>query len=424
VNSDGAGGPGSVYKTGEGIMALSGANTYTGGTIISQGTLVAGVSNVTTTSGAFGPKANGVTLGDSSTGTSSPTLLINAGGITVANPITVANFGTTDTIGGTNTNGTATYSGNITLQKAVTFTAASGGTVAMAGLVSGSGFAVTKAGAGAVILSNAAGNTYGGGTTVSAGTLYVNNTSNSGTGSGAVTVNSGGTLAGSGIIATSSGVAINSGGTLASGPVQTSAPNITGHGLTMSNTSLTVSGTGAGSLSANLTFDLAAGNPTGAGAYTFNNPNTSTSYLTLSGSSTLNFAGTDSVSVVDLTNGSLTLRQGTPYLLVSAASDSDYSGLVTSIDGKASDATLDGDGYVLGVYTGSGAYGSNYTVIVINQYGPDGVTPLSGSNVYAAPVLYLDAGNLEVVPEPGTWALMLGGLALLVVIQRRKNKMD
>jgi hypothetical protein len=37
-------------------------------------------------------------------------------------------------------------------------------------------------------------------------------------------------------------------------------------------------------------------------------------------------------------------------------------------------------------------------------------------------VLYLENGNLEVVPEPGTWALMIGGLALLIIIQRRRSK--
>jgi hypothetical protein len=30
--------------------------------------------------------------------------------------------------------------------------------------------------------------------------------------------------------------------------------------------------------------------------------------------------------------------------------------------------------------------------------------------------------EVEVVPEPGTWALMLGGLAMLVAWQRRKNR--
>jgi autotransporter-associated beta strand protein len=68
---------------------------------------------------------------------------------------------------------------------------------------------VTKVGTGNWTLTGA--NTYNGGTIVNGGTLTVNNTSGSGTGSGAVTVNTGATLAGTGII--SGATTINSGAT-------------------------------------------------------------------------------------------------------------------------------------------------------------------------------------------------------------------
>ncbi len=46
---------------------------------------------------------------------------------------------------------------------------------------------------------------------------------------------------------------------------------------------------------------------------------------------------------------------------------------------------------------------------------------------YNGSYLFLTDGgdqiDVEVVPEPGTWAMMLGGLALLVFIQRRRFKM-
>jgi hypothetical protein len=117
---------------------------------------------------------------------------------------------------------------------------------------------------------------------------------------------------------------------------------------------------------------------------------------------------------VDLTTGSLSLRQGTPYLLVSAGSNSDYTGLVTELNGVLS---LNGNGYVVGVGTST----TSYTAIYINQFGANGVTPLTGGNIYPAPQLYLNNGDLEVVPEPSTWAMMLGGLAMLGLVLRQKR---
>ena len=71
----------------------------------------------------------------------------------------------------------------------------------------------TKVGTGNWTLTGA--NSYTGGTIVDGGTLTVNNASGSGTGSGAVTVNTGATLAGNGII--SGSVTINSGAAIAPG---------------------------------------------------------------------------------------------------------------------------------------------------------------------------------------------------------------
>ena len=73
---------------------------------------------------------------------------------------------------------------------------------------------LNKTGPGTMELTAA--NQYQGPTTVSGGTLLVNNTSGSGTGSGNVTVQSGGTLAGNGII-TGNNITVQAGGTLAPG---------------------------------------------------------------------------------------------------------------------------------------------------------------------------------------------------------------
>jgi len=75
-------------------------------------------------------------------------------------------------------------------------------------------------------------------------------------------------------------------------------------------------------------------------------------------------------------------------------------------------------------FTGSTANAANLTsadfnAITINQYGPTG--ELAIGSIYPGSVLYLSGGDLEVVPEPGTWALLLGGLALLIFLRRRRN---
>ncbi len=366
---------------------------------------------------------SGITVSSTNTSDTLTIQASTANGNASGNGITIAAGGGNDAI-----------SAPVVLGASQTWTSTDAtSTLTVSGQVSGIGFALTKAGAGAVVLSNAAGNTYTGGTVVNAGTLFVNNTTSqggSGTGSGSVTVNNGGTLAGSGNISTSAGVTINGGSTLASGPVQ-SGTSVTGPGLTFTNTSVTVSGTTLAP--ANLAFALGSGTTAGAGFHTFGTPNTNTTFLTLTGSTVINFAGTESVSLTDLTNGSLALRLGTPYLLISASSDAAYSGLVTMTGfGASAVYTLDGNGYVVGVaangYTGgsgiNGINSSDFTSISINQYGPDGVTPLANGAIYPSPVLFLNNGDLEVVPEPGTWAMMLGGLAVLVVWNRRKSRLS
>jgi autotransporter-associated beta strand protein len=164
-------------------------------------------SSVTIThAGALGSGNAAIVLGDTTlTGAGETISLISDGPFTHERAITVANAGASTTIGGSNVTGTTTvYAGNITLAKGVNLSAQNAGArTEFRGLIDdGAGsFSVTASGLGIVVLSNAAGNTYDGGTTVTSGTtLIVNNTTGSGTGGGAVQVNAGGTLGGSGII--------------------------------------------------------------------------------------------------------------------------------------------------------------------------------------------------------------------------------
>ena len=317
------------------------------------------------------------------------------------------------------------------------WTTASGSSLTVSGQVSGA-YALTKAGAGAVFVT--ANNIYTGGTTISGGKFYVNNTggasytapttsanrtitptnsTGSGTGTGSVTVNSGGTLAGSGTIASSSGgVTVNSGGTLASGGIQSGTS--AGAGLTINNaanlsSALTVNG------GATLSFDLGSTTQWNGGSNTFANPNTNSSFLSITGTTVdqifSNTSTADSINLVDLTNGSatvsLTLRSQQPYLLIQTAlgNNADFANVWTT-GGEGA------NGYILGISTG---VGNAYTAFNLAAYDINGNQINTTTNLQNLR-LYLYNGDLEVVPEPGTWALILGGLALLVVIQRRRNK--
>jgi autotransporter-associated beta strand protein/T5SS/PEP-CTERM-associated repeat protein len=162
-------GTGSLTKIGSGTLTLSGANTYSGGTTLAAGTL---------------RLANDQALGSGAL-TTTGSVVDYANGVTIANPI-VLNSNTTQL---QVTTGTATQAGVISELNGPR--------------------PLEKIGGGALVL--AANNTYSGPTTVSAGTLIVNGSiANS-----AVTVNSGATLAGSGV---AGAVIVNSGGTLAPGP--------------------------------------------------------------------------------------------------------------------------------------------------------------------------------------------------------------
>jgi fibronectin-binding autotransporter adhesin len=356
--------------------------------------------------------------------------------------------GTGGTVHLNNGAGTATITdtaGNNTISAPVEFdsnastSVASGTNLTLSGVISDSGTrSLTITGPGTTVLTAA--NTYTGGTIINSGKLLIKNTTGSGTGTGAVTVNSTGTLAGNGIIS-GAGVTINGGGTLSSGArSQISGTGLsTLGGMSLAGTTQLTVGSSVGT--ANLTFDLGSGtsgiNGGSASFHSFSNPNNNTTYLSLNASSSINFAGSTSISLVDLTNtngsnGSLGLFVGTPYLLVHAALNTDYFNLVINSGTNANpilslsqNDSNSVNGYVLGVWAGGSNPLTDYTAISISQYGADGVTPLTGvaGGNYPAPTLYLDAGNLEVVPEPGTWALMIGGLALLVVIQRRRNKL-
>jgi autotransporter-associated beta strand protein len=207
VIKDAAGSKLTIGGIGTGLVNIitSGTNTYSGGTTISQGSVVWNNAD------SFG--TGGVTINDSNT-LGDVTLAKNANGNLSSN-ITVANAGTGTAFIGSSTAGSAVtvnYNGSLTLDKSATLRSGNGALVTFQGAVSGTG-GVTVSGTGTVRLTNS--NSYQGNTTVNVGTLQVNNTTGSGTGTGNVVVNNDGTLSGTGSIAGS--VTLNSTAHLAPG---------------------------------------------------------------------------------------------------------------------------------------------------------------------------------------------------------------
>jgi hypothetical protein len=249
--------------------------------------------------------------------------------------------------------------------------------------------------------------TYTGTTTISGGTTYVNNASGSGTGAGEVDVKGGATFGGSGTVTpgtintVAKGVKLEANGTLISGVIPAAGVTTVGTGLTLDNRTAGGVILDASVGSADLTFLLGSG-PKTSTSFNFDNPETNSSFLTVLGNARgeLAFATGDTITLDDLTNGNLDLLTHVPYLLIStgAADNSDFTGLQTT-------------GVSVGGNPGNG-YVTNLTLQM------EGAAP----GTYQSLGLYLDSGKLEVVPEPSTWVLMLGGLGCLIFINARRRQ--
>ena len=329
----------------------------------------------------------------------------NANGNIVGDGINVATGAASDTV-----------SSNVALGNNQTWTVTdASNTLTVSGQVSGSS-ALTTAGAGSVALTDVSGNTYTGGTTVSSGTLYADNTtSGSATGTGAVSVASGGTLAGTGsitpVVSSGAAVSVSTGGLIMPGGVQSGS---TANGnLTLDPTNVTGGSpllSVASSVNAttpSLTFTLGAG-----GSATGENLSGSKIMVGGSASNIINFnsnggSGTI-VSINDLVGGGLTLNQD--YVLIKGNGSTTFE-----IDGQElsignADGLVSADGQITG----------GLALLAANTPGN------FFADWYGSSELFLVGDNIdvEVIPEPGTWTMMFGGFALLVVYQRRKSKLS
>ncbi|HAD12874.1 MAG TPA: hypothetical protein DCF33_10615, partial [Saprospirales bacterium] len=225
-------GSGSVTKQGAGTLTLTNANTYTGATTISAGTLQLGTASERISNSSALTVNAGATF-DLNGFSESVASLAGAGTVTsnVAGAVTVAHVGNTNTtFSGVIQNGSGTVAltkagtGTLTLTGANTYTGNTSisagtlsigngttagsiasasinnngtltfnlpaGTYANTAVISGAG-GVTKSGAGTLTLSGA--NSYAGTTSITAGTLIAGSATALGTGS-LVSVSSGATL--------------------------------------------------------------------------------------------------------------------------------------------------------------------------------------------------------------------------------------
>ena len=145
-------------KNEQGVLRLNGANTYTGGTTVTNGYVVAGHD------AAFGNSATPVQF----RGTLFSQIL--ASGVrSISRAFENTSTGSTQTLGGIDA-GAKTFSGALTLTRGINVTAAVGGDVTFSGAIGGAG-GLNKVGAGKVVLAPSAGNAFTGAVSIAEGEL-------------------------------------------------------------------------------------------------------------------------------------------------------------------------------------------------------------------------------------------------------------
>jgi autotransporter-associated beta strand protein len=351
-------GAGSLVKIGAAVFTLSGANTFSGGVTLSEGSIQAGDN------AALGTGTVSFSAGRISSDSATARTLANA----------FAMSGTLG-LGEATNNGVLTLSGNVALGAATTLTVASAAT--LSGVVSGA-YSLTKAGSDELTLSGV--NTFSGTTNVDAGVLTL-----SGGGalinSMAVTVGASGTLK----LASSEEIASLAG----AGPV-----NLQGNVLSVSGAAdTTFSGvmSGAGSLV-----------KTGAAVFTLSGANTFSGGVTLSdgaiqaGNNTALGTGTVTFSAGRISSDSATARTLANEFAMSGTlglGDATNNGVLTLSGnvalGAATTLTVASAATLSGVV--SGAY--SLTKAGSDELNLSGVNTFSGPTNVDAGVLTLSGGS-------------------------------
>jgi autotransporter-associated beta strand protein len=419
-------------KVGAGTLTLSNfGSSFSGDMVIQVGTVAASTASTSTTTSVLGSKSSARTITVQNTGTLSFTtnnvfgnggttvasmaaLVVEAGGqVTLNNYNVVGNVtlnggtlsnqrtttsssydgfefkGTVTTGGTTMSNISSTGPGANHLAGNITFNvanAAAGTDLLVSSVLraasldqpGGTVSALTKEGAGTMVLTQA--NLYTGGTTVNGGVLSINNTTGSGTGTGAITVGASGTLAGRGAIVTSN-LAVLVNGALSVGEA----------GDTIDTTDLSLHlGTGTSTLTfaGSVELDIfgqnddLSGDPHGADLFNDTLHVTSASSVVLGGVLRVRDGSTDPFNAPESWN------IGDSWQLF------DWSALTA--------------GSVTGAF-------SSYVLPDLQDAGKAWFT----DNLASTGVISIVAA--EAVPEPSRTLLMAAGLALLIFRRRRRH---
>jgi len=395
-------GSGALVKQGAGNLTLGGANSYSGATTVNAGQLLLnngsglGATNGGTTvaSGAqlrFSATNSGFTVGNealtiSGQGVTTGGALRNVfGNNTYQGKITLAADATIGSAGSYSltldvASGDAIEAGNFNL----TFDGA-GSTLVNDG-ISGIG-GVTKIGSGTTTLAGA--NTYTGKTTVSLGTL---------------TLASGASLASTEINLGTSGSrgTLNASALAGGGMTIGSGQTLAGYGTMVGNTTIASGAT------------LAPGNSPGV--------------LGITGDLTLNSGSTSIFEVAGLgaagaTNG-FDQVNATGFLTYGGLLKLDISGFYDNAGGAFSNnlfnfATKTGNFTTVQYRLNGGSYAD------LNYYAANNTWQMWDNNGGAANGyvgIDLNTGVLTVVPEPSTWALVVGGVSTTLLIIRRRRQ--
>ena len=417
-------GVGGLTKSGTGTLTLSGANSYSGGTVVSAGLLVGDTRSLQGTitnnaAVAFDQTTNGTYAGAMSG--SGYLVKTNSGEVTLSGANSYS--GGTLVAGGKLIGSTTSLQGAITNNATLAFDQTTNGT--FGGTVGGTGV-MTKTGAGTVTLTAA--NTPGGGTLISSGALQIGNNGTSGSLSGLITNNAAlvfnrsdnitqstaisgtGTVikSGSGTL-TLAGTHSYSGGTVVSSGLLVSDTRSL-QGAVTNNAALafdqttngifggTVSGTGVMTKSGSGTVTLTAANTPGgtlisAGALQIGNNGTSGSLSGLiTNNAALVFNRSDNITqstaisgsgtVIKSGSGTLTLAGTHTYSGGTVVSSGLLVGDTTSLQGAiTNNAALAFDQATNGTY--AGAMSGSGSLLKTNS----GEVTLSGANSYGGGTL-------------------------------------